>query len=595
MAIRVREGRWALSRIVTEASEFPGGDVGFTTAAMRDRLAQRIDAHYPPMMEALDGYALPFALVRMQGNVQPGNADTRLIPAVLVDATLRDLTAQQRQRLASELAEWMPAYEFVDFDGARRVKQAFSAAGYTLDTPLRRILLDLFQHLGHSETRLRASLPESHNTEYLDDFSTDPASRWTVEDGGYTWDSGNGEMDITYDGGPLLLRYSANGPGSIEHECQVTANDSKNRLAGPCCRFDDAGVNDAYTLDYNRTGNVLAINRYLAGSATQLATLSVTNVNPAFWTLRLAAEGGAGANVALEAWYTNHGTGAGKPADPGWHGDDGSPDLTYTDTDASRLDATSHSQCGIGGPSASSDGDLRHDFWKSRAISDRSGGGTTYNEAVSESASATDSVSGAGVLVGAISEAATAADIVASQLEAVGAISEAGSAADSVASLLSAAGEISEAASALDSVASLAVLVAALAETATATDTVNAGAAVYDMDVIETASALDSISAQLAGVAAVSEAGVASDSVSALAVLLAAIAEAGTALDTLTSAGVLGVSIIEVGTATDSVSAGGILLAAGERIIEVRFADRTVRVDQTGRLISVSLAARTIN
>jgi hypothetical protein len=222
-------------------------------------------------------------------------------------------------------------------------------------------------------------------------------------------------------------------------------------------------------------------------------------------------------------------------------------------------------------------------------------GGSTYNEAISEAATASDSVASTATLVGAISEVLAAAESISSLLTAADQISETATASDSLAGLLQAAGQLAEAASALDTVASLAVLVGALTETATATDTVNAGAAIYDMDVAETAAALDTITSQLVAAGIISETAAAADSVTALTVLLGALSEAGAALDTLASTGVLSVSIVEAGSAMDSVSAGGILLAAGERIIQVRFADRTVLVDQTGRVISVQLAARTIN
>lgn len=374
MAIGLREGRWALSRIVTDtASDFPGGAVGFTTAAMRDRLAAQIEAYYPPMDDAGAGFMLGFAVVRLQGGVQqPANDDTRLIPNALLDATLRDLTQAQRTRLRNEIEEWFTGYQFTDYDGTVKVKAAFSAAGYTLDTPIRRILLDLFEHMGHSESRPRLGVLAPHNTEYLDDFSTDPASRWTFESGSAAWDSANNEYDFNA-AATTLARYSANDPGSIEQEAQVTAIEGAARCPYVAVRFENAGADDCYAIHSNADG-FMELVRWVAASRTALANWTLPSRDSGdFVTWRLAASGAVGANVVLDGWVSNHGTT--KPSDPGWIGVDGSPDNTYTDTAVGRHDDSSDIQCGIGGRNGAGDYDTRHCFWKSRAISDRGGGG----------------------------------------------------------------------------------------------------------------------------------------------------------------------------------------------------------------------------
>lgn len=369
MAIRLLEGRWGLSRIVTDA------DGGFSVAAMRDRLGQRIEAYYPPLNEAKTAYTLGFAVVRLQGGVQqPANDDTRLIPNALLDATLGDLTLLQRQRLRAEIEEWFTGYQFTDYDGTVKIKAAFSAAGYTRDTPVRRILLDLFEHMGHSESRPRVIVPESHNTEYTDDFSTDPSSRWTFEAGSASWDSGNSEYDFNTTTN-TIARYSANDPGSIEQEAQVTAIEGAARCPYVAVRVENAGANDCYAIHSNADG-LMDMARWVAGARTTLTNWTLPSRDSGdFVTWRLAASGAVGANVVLDAWVTNHGTT--KPSDPGWIGVDGSPDNTVTDTSVNRHDDSTDIQCGIGGRSGASDYDTRHCFWKSRAISDRGGAAAT--------------------------------------------------------------------------------------------------------------------------------------------------------------------------------------------------------------------------
>jgi hypothetical protein len=87
--------------------------------------------------------------------------------------------------------------------------------------------------------------------------------------------------------------------------------------------------------------------------------------------LRSAYTGTAGSNVVVDIWYQNHSTS--KPSDPGWIGVDGSPDETYTDTAADRLDDSTHLYNGIVWQGQGVDYDTRHSYYKQRAISDRGG------------------------------------------------------------------------------------------------------------------------------------------------------------------------------------------------------------------------------
>ncbi len=225
------------------------------------------------------------------------------------------------------------------------------------------------------------------------------------------------------------------------------------------------------------------------------------------------------------------------------------------------------------------------------------GGGTSYDVSLSETASASDSLASTAELVGALSEVGTATDSLTGLLEAAGVLSEVGSAADTLSALAVLLGVLSEAGSATDSISQ------------------SPGGATYDVSLSEAASAIDTITGLLTAVGTLSESGVAADSLASQglltgvltetgaaadslasqAVLAGALSEAAAAIDALIGLRVLSVSIVETGNATDSLTAGGQLIGAGQRLIEVRFSDRTVRVDFKGRVISVQLAARTIN
>lgn len=366
------EGRWGISRIIEDEPR------SFTTAAMLQGLGD-CKAYYPPMTADKTGYTLPFAVVHFPNGITgTPDADTRLVPNRLLNTTLGELTVPQRNALQSNLEEWLTGYSYIDWDNTQQVKAAFSAAGYDGTTLLKRVLLDVMKHIGHSAYRPKPVLFESHNTEYTDEFGSDPTTRWTVELGGTpTWDSGNSELDFNTTGyAEHAYRYSANDPGSIEEEAQVTvarSATSTGRVAGPGVRWTSDGTNDGYGVTIANDDPILVT--YLAGTRTNLSTYTggLTWTSGYFHTTRLAASGTAGSNVVLDFWKYDHGS-TSKPSDPGWIGVDGSPDHTYTDSGANRHDDSNDISCGIAGRgSGGSDYDTRHCYWKSRAISDRGG------------------------------------------------------------------------------------------------------------------------------------------------------------------------------------------------------------------------------
>lgn len=371
MAINVSSGTWGLSLIIEEE---PGV---FTTSALLNRIASGgSECHYPPLNAAKTGYTFPYALVYCRGTVA-NDANTFFIPRNIdTTGTIGDLTIPQRNAVSNFLTSNFTGYSYTDWDGTIVNVPAFDFGSYVLSTPLVELIRALFAYLGNSDYRPRPAPFESHNTEYTDDFSTDPASRWTQElANSYTWDSGTNDLDSGTGVGDTGQRYSANGPGSIEHEAQVTHTGGTNRSLGPAVRFANDGTDDLYAVQAMSDTN-LTLWRWNGATRTYLADPdTITTYTSGHWyTIRMAASGTSGSNVVLDVWCQEHGSST-KPSDPGWYGVDGTPGGTYTDTSVDRLDDGSlHLHCGIGGRDAGST--TTGDFFKLRAISDRAGTAT---------------------------------------------------------------------------------------------------------------------------------------------------------------------------------------------------------------------------
>jgi len=205
-----------------------------------------------------------------------------------------------------------------------------------------------------------------------DDFSTDPSSRWsTIFGTAPTWDSTNLELDCdtTAD---FIHRYTANDPGNLGHECQVTFILGSVRCFGPAVRMANDGGNDDCYAAYWDTGNSVVIARFDNGVRTVLNALSLTAASGDWVTLRLRAEA-SGSDTLLTVYGVNHGTT--KPSSaPAWE----TTSLgTATDPAASDHAAARHGSCGIGGRPGASDYDTRHDFWTARINDEVGGGGET--------------------------------------------------------------------------------------------------------------------------------------------------------------------------------------------------------------------------
>jgi len=345
------------------------------------------------MNAAKTGFVLPVALVRCVGVVNNTDPNTLLFP-LTIDAsepTVGDIPVAQRTTFFNDLRARLLAHNYVDWDGTPKQVTAFAGA-YPPSTPLRQVVADIYVHLAHSDYRPKPIIAALHNTEYLDDFSTDPTARWAAISGAvWAWDSVNSEMDADATVARWAQRYTTD-TGSIEHEAQATfllaGAASTDQMGGGGGRMH-ATADDFYFPVISAVNDTVILYKHVAGVRTTLATFTgYTALANEFHTMRSAYAGAAGSNVVISIWRQNHGTT--KPANPGWYGADGTPDHTYTDTAADRLDDATHLYNGIVGQGQGGDWDTRHSFFKERAISDRSAGGTVYTRTLSDSASITD-------------------------------------------------------------------------------------------------------------------------------------------------------------------------------------------------------------
>ncbi len=225
--------------------------------------------------------------------------------------------------------------------------------------------------LSVSLARFDADTSFAQVAEYSDNFNTNPyAGRWVNEIKGATWDSVNFDLDIV-DDNDVAIRYTSS-PGSIDHEAQVTARaNTSTRLVGPGVRWDNAGVDNGYGMTIENGGVI--IQRYNNGARTNVQSFAipVTFTGGNFYTMRLAASGGVGGNVTLNIWVVDHGPT--KPGDPGWIGNDSSPQITFTDSSATRIAGLTNDNGAIAGRASISTFDGQHDYFKLRAISARGG------------------------------------------------------------------------------------------------------------------------------------------------------------------------------------------------------------------------------
>lgn len=357
----IQDGDWVISKIVQEA------DGGFTTAALLENIAPSVECKYPPFEAG--AYLSGFALCRTTGGLIAHSTDTVDLPSLSSDVSIA------QPRVLGQIEDAFKGYSYIENDRGRTtvVKPDFSRSRATGE--VRNLVVELLDQLGHSKGRDKEVRLESHNTEYTDNFDTDPyPSRWVVEIGSAAYDSVELEYDLD-NVNETMAKYIANSPGSIEHESQFTSMQiaANSRVGVAACRMQDTStLDDAYAFWFESNTYVLVV--YLAGTRSTLASATgPTTTAGDFYSGRISAAGSAGNNVVINLWWLDHDTP--KPSDPGWIGVDGSPNATFTDTGVTRLDDTTHTQCGTAGRGRGTEGqsDTHHDFFKIRAISDRGG------------------------------------------------------------------------------------------------------------------------------------------------------------------------------------------------------------------------------
>lgn len=192
------------------------------------------------------------------------------------------------------------------------------------------------------------------------------------------------------------------------------------------------------------------------------------------------------------------------------------------------------------------------------------GGGSIYDVSISESVSASDSLSAAAAFGGALAEAVSAADALAAVATLAGDLSEAASASDVVSAAAAYAGALSEAASASESASAFSVRSAELSEAASASDAVSSTAQMSGA-LSESVSAADSIDGSIGAAtyaATLSESASADDSWAVAGVLVASLVEAVDAQDVQSASAVLVAVLSEIVTADDALAAAGVYAAA---------------------------------
>ena len=186
-------------------------------------------------------------------------------------------------------------------------------------------------------------------------------------------------------------------------------------------------------------------------------------------------------------------------------------------------------------------------------------GGTVYNETVTESASAADSLADVMTMVNAINEAASAADALAAGLTMDAVVSEAASASDALGVTATYENQISEGVTAADALVDAAIFANAISEGASAADSlfdelIHPGGAIYNETITESVSAADSAAVVMTMNEGLSEATSAADSLAAGLTINKTLTEPVTAADALTVSLTIPVAITEAVSAADALA-----------------------------------------
>lgn len=186
-----------------------------------------------------------------------------------------------------------------------------------------------------------------------------------------------------------------------------------------------------------------------------------------------------------------------------------------------------------------------------------SGGGTTYNDSISETASSADSSATALTAVSAFSESATAADLSETAMTALAAFTESTTAADVIDAALSLQLALAESTASSDDLSSTATLAVVLSEILSALDSATTGS-VFSDTITESAAADAVKSALMEMSAAISESASASDAHDTALTAVNAILEASQSGDSLASIQTFAADLAESLAAIFAVTTGSI-------------------------------------
>ena len=175
--------------------------------------------------------------------------------------------------------------------------------------------------------------------------------------------------------------------------------------------------------------------------------------------------------------------------------------------------------------------------WIALLATFKSSGGTTYNDSLTESGSASDSLSVLATFANAMTESGSAADAFATAMTMVSSIIESGAASDALATAMT--------------------MLATLSEAGAATDAVTGSTAgtTYNDTLTESGSAADALSTTATFPNSLAEAGASADSLAAGSVMSTTLAEAGAAADVVSAIATYANALAEAGSAGDAVSA----------------------------------------
>ncbi len=188
-------------------------------------------------------------------------------------------------------------------------------------------------------------------------------------------------------------------------------------------------------------------------------------------------------------------------------------------------------------------------------------GSTTYNDSVTEAASAADVLAPGQIMPQTVTEVSSASDALSTTATWPNSLAEAASAADTLSTTAVLGVAYTEAATAADALATTSTMVAAIAEASAATDAIVGGLLLQNA-LAEAASAADALAAGQVMQNAVTEAATAADALATVMTMASLLAEAASAADALLAGQIMSQAVSEAASAADALSSVATLLVA---------------------------------